>query len=97
VAIPPADIAWSLPRGVAIDRRTWDGESVVFNRASGETHLLDAFSDWVLREIEAGPTSLAALTGRAVALEMDAGPAEARLREALAVFEREGLAERRQE
>lgn len=50
---------WRLPEGVALLWQSWEeDEVIVFNRASGQTHLLDAFSAAVLRRIEAAPTTL---------------------------------------
>jgi PqqD family protein of HPr-rel-A system len=88
------DATWAVPPGVTFARRFWDGEAVVYNEASGETHILDAFSDWLLLELVKGPAPLAALVARAAA-EAGAEPAraEARVRETLARFDGEGLAE----
>jgi len=67
---------------------------VVFNAASGQTHLLDPFSEWVLREIEKSPDSLDALVNRLAAdVELERGLAISRLREVLAEFDRQGLVE----
>ena len=50
---------WRLPAGASLLWQSWDeDEVIVFNRASGQTHLLDAFSAAVLRRIEAAPTTL---------------------------------------
>ena len=46
---------WRLPEGVELLWRSWDDETVVYNVASQQTHLLDAFSAAALREIEAAP------------------------------------------
>jgi PqqD family protein of HPr-rel-A system len=59
VSIPIDDGAgeiWRLPKGVSLLWQSWDeDEVIVFNCASGQTHLLDAFSAAVLRRIEASP------------------------------------------
>jgi PqqD family protein of HPr-rel-A system len=50
---------WRLPAGVSLLWQTWDeNEIIIFNRASGQTHLLDAFSAAALRRIEAAPTTI---------------------------------------
>lgn len=50
---------WRLPRGVSLLWQSWDEDEIlVFNRASGQTHLLDAFSAAVLRRIEACPGTI---------------------------------------
>jgi PqqD family protein of HPr-rel-A system len=50
---------WRLPKGVSLLWQSWDeDEVIVFNRASGQTHLLDAFSGAVLRRIEASPSTI---------------------------------------
>jgi PqqD family protein of HPr-rel-A system len=66
---------WRLPNGVSLLWHSWDeDEVIVFNRASGQTHLLDAFSAAVLRRIEASPSTLAELKryfARGFALDED--------------------------
>ena len=53
---------WRLPTGVSLLWQSWDEDQViVFNRASGQTHLLDAFSAAVLQRIEACPGTIAEL------------------------------------
>ena len=50
---------WALSRGTMLLWRQWQAEeAVVFNRGSGGTHLLDAFSAACLRCIAAEPCSL---------------------------------------
>lgn len=67
---------------------------VVFNRASGGTHLLDAFSAAALRLVAEGPLEVAALSRQ---LAADSGAAEeavsARLSEVLERLRTLGLAE----
>ena len=46
------DVVWHLPQAVRLDRRAWDDEVVVFNHASGQTHLLDALSNTALAMFE---------------------------------------------
>ena len=53
-----AEAIWRLPKGVSLLWQWWDeDEVIVFNRASGQTHLVDAFSAAVLRQIEAFPST----------------------------------------
>ena len=50
---------WSLPAGVTLLWQAWDDdETIVYNRASGQTHLIDAFSAELLREFESKPRSI---------------------------------------
>jgi len=86
--------AWGLPLGVRLMRRTWGEEAVIYNEASGRTHLLDAFSDWLLQQLEAGPVAVEALVDRAVAeTAADRGSIEAHVVNAIESFERLGLAD----
>ena len=66
----------------------------LFNAASGQTHFLDPFSEWVLRELEDSPGSLGALADRLfVEVGLEKGLANRRLREVLAEFDKQGLVE----
>jgi PqqD family protein of HPr-rel-A system len=56
-----ADQRWGLPDDVALLWTSWDEEVVVFNLASGQTHLLDALSAETLRELETHPRTVAEL------------------------------------
>jgi len=85
---------WRLPEGVQLLWRSWDGEAVVYNVASQQTHLLDAFSAAALREIESAPKSAENLSARlAQALDTDRGALSAHLTEIFARFVELGLAE----
>ncbi len=85
---------WRLPAGAQLLWRSWDNESVVYNVASQQTHLLDAFSAAALREIEAAPKTAEQLRGRlGEALDADHGELAARLAEICARFVELGLAE----
>jgi PqqD family protein of HPr-rel-A system len=54
-----AGAIWHLPKGVSLVWQSWDeDEIIVFNRASGQTHLLDAFSAAVLQQIEKCPRTI---------------------------------------
>ena len=85
---------WRLPEGTQLLWRSWDDEAVVYNVASQQTHLLDAFSAAALREIEAAPKTADELSDcLAEALDTDHGELTARLAEICARFEELGLAE----
>ena len=88
---------WLLPESVSLVWQVWDpDEIVVFNRASGQTHLLDAFSAAVLREIAERPQSMSTLCGElAERLELDRGAISERSRIVCESFEQLGLAEQR--
>ena len=55
------DRRWGLPEDVRLLWKSWDEEVIVFNQASGQTHLLDALSAEVLRELEQRPWTMADL------------------------------------
>jgi len=78
--------------------RQFGDEAVVFNQASGQTHVLDAMSAWVLRELEMSPSSHDILANRLVRdLGLEKDLAVCRLQEILAKFECQGLVESDQE
>lgn len=58
MASPNRRKLWTVPREIQLEWRTWNDESVVFNRASGDTHLLDSVAAQVLRRLESRPTSI---------------------------------------
>ncbi len=85
---------WQLPEGALLLWRSWGDEAVVYNVASQQTHLLDAFSAATLREIEAAPRTTEQLRTRlAEALDTGHGELSARLAEICARFVELGLAE----
>ena len=86
---------WRLPEGVSLLWQSWDEvEFVVFNRGSGQTHLLDAFSAAVLRRIEACPGTIPDLTRYfTVGFELDEEILNERLEVVCRRFEELGLAE----
>lgn len=47
---------WKISSDNGLSWRCWDGEYVVFNPASGNTHLLDIASGQVLMTLVAEPT-----------------------------------------
>jgi PqqD family protein of HPr-rel-A system len=86
---------WRLPKGVSLLWRSWDeDEVIVFNRASGQTHLLDAFSAAVLRRIEAAPGTISDLQRQfAIGFELDEHILSERLDVVCRRFDQLGLAE----
>lgn len=87
---------WQLPAGGELLWQTWDEEVIVFNTASGQTHLLDALSAAALKEIEDHPGSIARLTIRlAERFEIDTTDLFRRLIEVCARFDELGLLEPR--
>jgi PqqD family protein of HPr-rel-A system len=88
------ELVWRLSEGVTLSWRCWGDEAVVFNVASGQTHLLDPFSEWVLRELEGSPGSLGGLVDRlSVEAGLEKSLAIRRLREVLVEFDKQGLVE----
>lgn len=86
---------WRLCEAATLLWRSWDDEFVVFNIAANQTHLLDAFSAAVLKELEVSPKTLQALTSHfAAALGTDGGQVSQRLEDAGARFAELGLIER---
>ena len=86
---------WSLPAAVTLAWREWDAdEAVVYNRASGGTHLIDAFSVAALRRIAEGPCRFDLLAAHIVTA-CGAGEDEvrARLKPVLDRLRQLGLAE----
>lgn len=66
----------------------------MYNGASGQTHLLDPFSEWVLREIEGSPVRFGELVDRLVGeADLEEDLASGRLCEVLTGFDAEGLVE----
>lgn len=87
-----AETVWRLPPTVRFDRRQWGDEVVVFNYASGQTHLLDALSASVLATFEEAPRRLCDLAVRfAEDLEIDVAQMRTRLDAIVEEFARLGL------
>ncbi len=87
---------WHLPRGVRLRWREWDdGEAIVLNVLSGQTHYLDGLSAAVLREIEREPATARRIAARvADAFESEADDAlTERVAEICARFDALGLAD----
>jgi PqqD family protein of HPr-rel-A system len=94
-AAPEArDRRWGLPENVGLLWKSWDEEVIVFNQASGQTHLLDALSAEVLRELEQHPRTMADLaTLFANRYELDSEELGDRLTGICRRFDELGLAE----
>ena len=61
---------WRLSVTSALPFRFWDGEIVVYNPLSGDTHMLDVLTSELLRVLMGGPADVAALR-RATAVFLD--------------------------
>ncbi len=95
-SVSVSDHVWRLPAGAELLWQTWDDEVIVFNAASGQTHLLDALSAAALREIEKLPGGNGELALRlAERFELDTDVLLRRLREVCAHFDALGLVEPR--
>jgi len=71
---------WRLAPGQRLQYRCWDGECVLYNDLSGDTHLLDEFALALLEQLKAGPQAAAQL---AAAFELDAQDEDAALQTVL--------------
>ena len=86
---------WRVTVGCDLLWRFWDGEFVVFNTGSGDTHVLDAFSGEVLKSIQQQPASAAEIAiclADSLALTLEEVPLE-RITEVLTEFHTLGLIE----
>ena len=93
---PVVTRVWQLPAGAELLWQTWDEEVIVFNTASGQTHLLDALSAAVLKEVENRPGDIDQLALRlAERFELDTEALLRRLREVCTHFDELGLVEPR--
>lgn len=69
--VPDARL-WRVVPGQMLARRDWDGEAVLFNDLSGDTHLLGPGALWLLDTLAAAPAldaTLAALLDDGQVLE----------------------------
>jgi PqqD family protein of HPr-rel-A system len=64
---------WRLVPGQRLQYRCWEGECVLYNDLSGDTHLLDELALAVLEELQVAPRSAAQLAA-AFELAPDAAP-----------------------
>jgi PqqD family protein of HPr-rel-A system len=69
------ELTWRLTPGQALRYRQWQGESVLYNDLSGDTHLLADASLHVLLQLQAGPAAQSALAA-SVRAEFDADDGE---------------------
>lgn len=65
MAVVPATL-WRLRAQACLHWRNWDDQWVVFNEASGQTHLLDAVTTAILSVIEKSPSDVPNLTSVAM-------------------------------
>jgi PqqD family protein of HPr-rel-A system len=64
--------AWKIVPNATLYWQTWDDDCVVFNSASGQTHLLDPVPALLLRQIDEGCSDAETLLiGTAKLLEID--------------------------
>jgi PqqD family protein of HPr-rel-A system len=56
-----ASETWSLRPGQTLQHRHWDGEYVLYNDLSGDTHLLGDAAIVLLQALRSGPTTCSAL------------------------------------
>ena len=54
-------VVWRLSVAPPLPLRVWEGEAVVYNPLSGDTHFLDVLTGELLRVIMAGPATVATL------------------------------------
>jgi PqqD family protein of HPr-rel-A system len=54
-------LTWRLTPGQRLRHRQWQGESVLYNDLSGDTHLLADSAIHLLLALQAGPATQAAL------------------------------------
>jgi PqqD family protein of HPr-rel-A system len=55
---------WKIWKDCTLRWREWNGEFVVYNTGSGDTHLLDELSGNTLKAIEESPATLLSLSSR---------------------------------
>ena len=65
---------WCLSAGQALRHREWQGEYVLYNDISGDTHLVDEAAMHLLWRLQATPADASALVGL---LSAEAGTDEA--------------------
>jgi PqqD family protein of HPr-rel-A system len=68
-------LTWRITPGQALRHREWQGEVVLYNDLSGDTHLLDESALHLLHILQDGPASEPALAG-AVRLAFEAEDGE---------------------
>lgn len=90
-----AQCAWSVVSGATLRWKMWDEDCVVFNNASGQTHLLDPLAALLVRQIEEGYCPSEQIFGRiATLLDINVTPeVRATLSQMLRQLEELGLIE----
>ena len=67
-------LTWRIAPGQTLRHRNWQGEVVLYNDLSGDTHLLDESALHLLQALQNGPASEATLAaGVRAAFEADGG------------------------
>lgn len=62
-------LKWQLTSPQSLHMRVWDTEAVIYDAASGNTHLLDQRAARVLAELRRAPAGTAALAQALMLLE----------------------------
>lgn len=70
-----AHAIWTLRPGQTLQHRQWDGECVLYNDLSGDTHLLGEAAVEVLLALQQGPAPQAAIAAL-LEREFDIDPAD---------------------
>jgi len=90
-----APIIYHVPPDTQLDWRSWDDETIVYHRASGDCHLLNAVSAEALRSLQQSPGSVDDVTervGEALGLPIDEALAQ-QMQQLLVQFDELGLIE----
>lgn len=61
---PQPNVTWRVSTASQLPMHNWDGDYVVYNPLSGNTHILDIVTGEVLKFIAAGPAPASAINGR---------------------------------
>ena len=67
-----SSISWKVPQECRLEWRSFGSLHIVFNPASGDTHLLNAVSAAVLRSLEETPSTIDELQARSNATDVEA-------------------------
>jgi PqqD family protein of HPr-rel-A system len=62
--VTEADVTWRVSTPAPLPMRNWDGDYVVYNPLSGNTHILDIVTGEVLKMIATGPARAQAICSR---------------------------------
>ncbi len=87
--------SWRVPAECNLSWRRWQDEFVVYDSASGNTHVLDLLSGSVLSALEIGPSTISSLVSGLQALfpEADQNTLESQIARSLQALRRLELAE----